>query len=90
MSNFILSPIDTDILIERIANETANLIQARQTTVQAKPQDDLITPLEACEILKCSLVSLWRYEKKGRVKPYGIVGKKFFKRSEILDSIVKK
>ena len=90
MTNFVLSQIDTDILISRIAKETATLIQASQTTTQVNPQDDLITPLEACEILKCSLVSLWRYEKKGRVKPYGIVGKKFFKRSEILDSIVKK
>lgn len=90
MSNFVLSPIDTDILISRIAKETATLIQASQTTTQVNPQDDLITPLEACEILKCSLVSLWRYEKKGRVKPYGIVGKKYFKRSEILQSIIKK
>jgi hypothetical protein len=90
MTNFVLSPIDTDILISRIAKETATLIQASQTTTQVNPQDDLITPLEACEILKCSLVSLWRYEKKGRVKPYGIVGKKYFKRSEILQSIIKK
>jgi hypothetical protein len=83
-------PIDQDTFVQKIANEFFKVFQADQNTIQDKPEDDLITPKEACEILKCSLVSLWRYEKKGRVKPYGIVGKKYFKRSEILQSIVKK
>lgn len=89
ISNF--SPTNTDTLnSQRVSDKHGNLIQAEQTTIQEKPEDDLITSKEACKILKCSLVSLWRYEKKGRVQAYGIVGKKYFKRSEILRSIIKK
>jgi hypothetical protein len=75
---------------QRKSDKHDNLIQTEQTTIQEKPEDDLITSKEACKILKCSFVSLWRYEKKGRIQAYGIVGKKYFKRSEILQSIVKK
>lgn len=89
MTNLVLSPISTDDLINRIAIKTAELIQSRQTTVP-DPADDLITPKEACEILQCTSVTLWRWEKKGRIQPFGIGGKKFFKRSELLQSIVKK
>lgn len=75
--------------INKIAIQTAEIILSRQS-IQQEPQDDLITPKQACELLKCTSVTLWRYQKKGRVKPYGICGKKFFKRSELLQSIVKK
>lgn len=89
MTNLVLSPISTDDLINRIAIKTAELIQSRQTTAP-DPADDLITPKEACEILQCTSVTLWRWEKKGRIQPFGIGGKKFFKRSQLLQSIVKK
>ena len=89
MTNLVLSPISTDDLINRIATRTAELLQLRQPT-KPDPADDLITPKEACELLKCTSVTLWRYEKKGRVTPYGICGKKFFKRSELLHSIIAK
>lgn len=89
MTDLVFSPISTDDLINRIATRTAEIIQSKQTTAP-DPADDLITPKEACELLKCTSVTLWRWEKKGRVTPYGIGGKKFFKRSELLQSIVKK
>lgn len=89
MTDLVFSPISTDDLINRIATRTAEIIQSKQTTAP-DPADDLITPKEACEILQCTSVTLWRWEKKGRVTPYGIGGKKFFKRSELLQSIVKK
>lgn len=89
MTDLVFSPISTDDLINRIATRTAEIIQSTQNTTP-NPADDLITPKEACEILQCTSVTLWRWEKKGRVTPYGIGGKKFFKRSELLQSIVKK
>lgn len=89
MQQIVLSPISTDDLINRIAIKTAELIQSRQS-IKPEPQDDLITPKQACEILQCTSVTLWRWEKKGRVTPYGIGGKKFYRRSELLQSIVKK
>ena len=89
MQELVLSPIEIGNLIDRIATRTAEIIQSRQTT-EPDPADDLITPKEACELLQCTSVTLWRWEKKGRIQPFGIGGKKFFKKSELLQSIVKK
>lgn len=89
MKNLVLSPISTDDLINRIAIKTAALIQSRQTA-KTEPQDDLITPKQACELLKCTSVTLWRWEKKKRIQSYGIGGKKWYRRSMLLQSIVKK
>ena len=89
MTNLVLSPISTDDLINRIATRTAELLQLRQPT-KPDPADDLITPKEACELLKCTSVTLWRWEKKKRIQSYGIGGKKWYRRSMLLQSIVKK
>lgn len=96
MTNLNLGFTETDLLyqiteplINRIAIRTAELIQTRQNPIP-DPSEDLITPKEACELLKCTSVTLWRYQKKGRVTAFGIGGKKFFKRSQLLQSIVKK
>lgn len=88
MNNVILQGITAEELSKLIAVEVQKL--QNQKTTAPNPADDLITPKEACEILQCTSVTLWRWEKKGRVTPYGIGGKKFFKRSELLQSIVKK
>lgn len=88
MNNVILQGITAEELSKLIAVEVQKLQNQKNTA--PNPTDDLITPKEACEILQCTSVTLWRWEKKGRVTPYGIGGKKFFKRSELLQSIVKK
>lgn len=80
--------LDTDT-INRIASRMAELIQTSQPT-EPDPANDLITPKQACELLKCSSVSLWRWEKKGKIQRYGIGGKKLFRKSELLHSILKK
>lgn len=89
MENLVLSPIDTDTLINRIATRTAELLQTRQTPAP-DPADDLISPKQACELLKCTSVTLWRWEKKGKIQRYGIGGKKLFRKSELLQTILKK
>ena len=89
MHNYVLSPIDTDTLINRIAIKTAELIQLGRSP-EPKPTNDLISPKEACKLLQCTNVTLWRWEKKGRITAYGLGGKKFFKHSELLDAITQK
>lgn len=77
--------------INRIAIRTAEIIQSNQTAYSEQTEDDdLIVSKEACRLLKCTPVTLWRWEKKGRVKSYGICGKKYFKRSELLESLTQK
>ena len=50
-------------------------------------ETDLLTPKETAQLLRISLPTLWRWQKKGKVKCYGIAGTRYYKRSEIVESL---
>src|SRR5699024_12253864 len=54
----------------------------------AEPQPEFITIKEACEILQVSAVTLWRYEKQGKIKVYGIGGRRDRKSTRLNSSHV--
>lgn len=87
MTNLVLSPIDPQILINKIAEKvTANILQAVQSnpqpTAKASPLDDFIPKTEIRGKLASSS-TLWKYEKEGKLKLYGIGGKRYYKRADI-------
>lgn len=85
MDNFVLSPIQTDVLIEKIAERTAQMISNNRKP-QQQPKD-LITRKEAADLLKINVATLWRWTKSGKLHQYGIGGRTYYKRSEILESV---
>ena len=50
----------------------------------------LLSRLEVMELLKISEVTLYNYEKQGKIKGYGIGGRRLYKESDILNSLVEK
>lgn len=93
MQNLLLSPIDTDALVKMIADKvTANVLETlnKQPDHSTTDQSNFITPKEASELLKVSPVTLWRYQKSGKLKLYGIGGKRLYKRDEIINSLTLK
>lgn len=89
MNNVVLSPIDTQSLINQIAERTAELIESRRNEQphQSTDETDLLTPKESAKLLRISIPTLWRWQKKGKVKCYGIAGSRYYKRSELLESL---
>ncbi len=51
-------------------------------------QKEILSVKEVCELLGINRTTLWTWEKKGTVKSYGIEGRKFFKRSDILELLI--
>jgi len=90
MENLLLSPINTDTLIERIAQRTAELLINQTPQRQETEQDELLTRTEAMQYLKITTATLWRYEKKGKITSHGIGGKRYFKKSELEQSLIQK
>ncbi|MDM1415057.1 helix-turn-helix domain-containing protein [Myroides odoratimimus] len=90
MENLLLSPINTDTLIERIAQRTAELLINQTPQRQETEQDELLTRSEAMQFLKITTATLWRYEKKGKITSHGIGGKRYFKKSELEQSLIQK
>lgn len=49
--------------------------------------EGLLTPEEAAKFLKVTSTSLWRMRKAGKIKLYGLGGKRYYRRSELLNSL---
>ena len=53
------------------------------------PRDqELLTREEACKLLKVDSSTLWRWTNKGKVTAYGIGSKRFYKKDELIKSLI--
>ena len=53
------------------------------------PDQELLTREEACMLLKVDLSTLWRWTNKGTVTAYGIGSRRFYKKEELMSSLIK-
>lgn len=52
------------------------------------PDQELLTREEACKLLKVDSSTLWRWTNKGKVTAYGIGSKRFYKKDELIKSLI--
>ncbi len=94
MNNVVLSTRNIDNLINDIANEVVKKIRLLDTeneqpdSTPPDPLDDFIEKKEVAGKL-ASASTLWKWEKAGKIQSYGIGGKRFYKRSELMESFTK-
>jgi hypothetical protein len=92
MHNLVLSSIDPEKLINSISEKvTANILEAVSKAPQSSPEDPLNDLIPKSEVRGklASSSSLWKWEKSGKIQAYGIGGKRFYKRSELMAAIIK-
>ena len=51
--------------------------------------EELLTRAEVKALLKISDTTLWHWERKGIIQGFGIEGKKFFKRTQVMAALIK-
>jgi hypothetical protein len=78
-----------EIIINRLTNIENLLIEIQGKTKEVIIDEELIGRLEACELLKINSTTLWRWQKEGRINVYKFCKKSYYKRNELLDSIIK-
>lgn len=71
----------TNVMRNSIREELNVLLIPQQTT------EKLLSRAEVLELLQISEVTLWNWEKKGKIKGYGIGSKRYYKEAEILASL---
>ena len=49
------------------------------------PTDELLTKKEVCEFLKVQPITLWRWQKQGKIETYGIGKNRYYKKADILN-----
>ena len=53
------------------------------------PDQELLARDQACTLLKVDPSTLWRWTNKGKVTAYGIGSRRFYKKEELLSSLIK-
>lgn len=83
-----ISPEDlTEIIRKAVRAElTAFLLELN---IDKNDPDVLLSRAEACDLLKVSLTTLWNWTKSDKVKAYGMGNRIFYKKKELLESLVK-
>ena len=86
--NLVLSPIDPEILITRIADKVVSKINETKPSDPTPSPDDPLSdfiPKKDVRGVIASSATLWKMEQSGKLKGYGFGGKRYYKRSELLN-----
>lgn len=69
--------------IDRMSGNIDLLIKKAQT----QDPNELLDKKETAKLLKVSVSSIWLWTKKGKLKSYGIEGRVYWKRGEVLAAL---
>ena len=88
MKNQTISFNDIPAALESIMDKQNEILKALEKKPEESQVKEVLTYNEACEFLGVTRPTLWRWEKTGKVKSYGIEGKRFYKRTELIEALV--
>lgn len=81
-----LTPSDLEELIRKVVAEQLELFRKN---IPTDNPNELLTRAEACILLKINMTTLWNWSKKGRIISYGIGNRVYYKRGELMGSLVR-
>lgn len=89
MSAIILQGTTPEELVQLIQESFKNQLQDLKKELQnTTAEDELLTREETCNLLKINSSTLWTWTNKGKVKAYGIANRRYYKRSELNESLI--
>jgi excisionase family DNA binding protein len=88
MKNQTISFNDIPAVLESIMDKQNEILKALEKQPEQSQGKEVLTYNEACEFLGVTRPTLWRWEKTGKVKSYGIEGKRFYKRTELMEALI--
>jgi len=80
-AQMILTPVSITSLMDGVREIVRAELQQQS---RADLSEKLMTAKEAADLLRVSLVTLWQWEKQGRISKYSMGGRTYFKYSELL------
>ena len=87
-NSILLQELSVEELQELIGTSVKKSVEELQKELQSKKfTEELLTRAETCKYLKINGSTLWAWTGKGKVKAYGIGARRYYKRSELLQSL---
>jgi len=81
-------PKAVELMLKKLTSIEQDLENIKQN-FQPKEPEELMTRKETAEYLKIDSSTLWYWTNKGKVNAYGIGGRRYYKRSELVQSMIK-
>ena len=72
-------------LIDQKVSE--NLNEFKKQFLNKEADDELLTREQTAEFLQVDVSTLYLWAKKGKIKPYGIGKRRYYKRSELIECL---
>lgn len=87
-NSILLQELNVEELQELIGSTVKkNVAELQQELQSQKFKEELLTREETCNFLKIDSSTLWAWTNKGKVKAYGIGARRYYKRSELMESL---
>ena len=84
-----IEDVTVEELTEIVAEKLVDKLEKRIAALISKQNDEeLLTRTETAKILKVELTTLWSWTKKGKITAYGIGNRVYYKRGEIMKSLI--
>ena len=61
----------------------------KNNSLTQPPDQELLTRVETSKLLKVNLSTIYRWTNKGKIIAYGIGNRRFYKKEELLESLIK-
>ena len=86
-NSILLQNVSPEALTELIKEGVKSQLEDFKKNLNTNDPDILLTRAEACEFLKIEQTTLYHWVKAGKVQCYGIANRRFFKKSDLLNSL---
>lgn len=82
-----LVQVTPEALVKLINEGVKSQLEDFKKNLNTNDPDILLTRAEACEFLKIEQTTLYHWIKAGKVPCYGISNRRFFKKSDLMNSL---
>lgn len=86
-NSILLQNVSPEELTELMSNVFKTQLEDFKKNLNTNDPDILLTRAEACEFLKIEQTTLYHWVKAGKVPCFGIANRRFFKKSDLLNSL---
>lgn len=78
---------DLRTLIKSVFRDEVKTLRDELNVGTPKKQEQLLTKKELCELLNISETTAWSWQKSGKIKCHSIGGRRYYKLSEVENSL---
>lgn len=86
-NSILLQNVSPEDLTELIKQGVRSQLEDFKNTLNTLDPDGLLTREQTCEFLHIDSSTLWHWTNKGKVKAYGIGSRRYYKKSELIESL---